>query len=232
MFNIAWEGFTDNSYMYEELSVAMEPLFHEAIKNINQLRSREVRQEMIVLYIVLMFNISDNPIKDYIPNIFSINVLEETIKMFYFELKRQVELLDIKGKKQIFDKWILQFLENRIKSYQTPITDYEKNLILNLLLIYPDDVEDLNLIFDELDKKFEIDNTIIEYIYIMEISSYNANIICKVLVTVTNHIKKNTKNLIPEYLKNELLEIYRKLVEINVKIKELEKNLKSINVFD
>lgn len=232
IFNIAWDGFSYQSYLYLDFALEMEPIFHNSINNLNLIRKAELRKKLTSLYTILMLNISDNPIKDYIPNIFLINNSIEIIKTFYIELNKYVESLDKIGKEEIFDKWILEFLSNRVNNYPIPLTDDEKNLILKFLLNFSIDLEKINLIFEELDKKFSINTALITHIYCEEITIDNSDIICRVLTTITNQIKKNTQNAIPDYIENELFEIYKKLNKNKCEIKELEKNLKSINVLN
>lgn len=232
IFNIAWEGFSYQSYLYRDFALEMEPIFHESIKSLNLIREIELRKRLISLYATLMLNISDNPIKDYIPNIFSTNASIEIIQRFYFELEKHVKAVDKNRKKEIFDKWIIEFLLNRVNNYPTLITDEEKNLILDFILNFSGNLEKISLIFEELDKKFNISTRLIDCIYYEEINSDNSSIICRVLITVTNQIKRNTQQAIPTYIENELFEIYQKLSKNKCEIEKLEKNLKLINVLN
>jgi hypothetical protein len=233
IFNIAWEGFVYQSYLYLEFALIMEQKFHNAIKNINLLEKDDLKSRMIGFYVAMMFNIGENPIDDYVPNIFTNKTTDYVIQRFYIELTKQIENLDSVGRIELLDKWILKFLERRTENLPSPINSKEKNLMLKFILNFPDSLKELDPVFKVLDEEFDVELNIIDYInYRIDINFNNSNIICKVLIIITSQIKNNTQSIIPPYLESEIKEIYQKLYSDTLEIKKLEDNLKSINILD
>lgn len=131
----------------------------------------------------------------------------------------------------MFDKWILQFLDNRTRNYPILVTDHEKNLILEFLLKFPDKVDSLDNIFIRLDDYFTVEQeTINSLLYMIDITKENSEIVNKVLITITNQMKKNTQEIIPVYLQIGIKDIYEKLSKNGVDIEQLERNLKFLNI--
>lgn len=231
LFNIVWNGFIYQSYLYPELALIMEPKFHEAIKRINDFKEKELAQNILKSYLSLMINISNDPIKDYIFNIFTKETSNSIIESFYFEISRYIESTDKIGINEMFDKWVLQFLDNRTKNYPILMTDHEKNLILKFLLNFPDRVGSLDKIFIRLDDYFTVEQETINYLlYRIDITKENSEIVKKVLITITNQMKKNTQEIIPVYLQIVIKDIYEKLSKNGVDIEQLERNLKFLNI--
>ncbi|MDU4715868.1 MAG: DUF4020 domain-containing protein, partial [Anaerococcus sp.] len=228
---IVWNGFIYQSYLYPELALIMEPKFHEAIKRINDFKEKELAKNIIKSYLSLMINISNDPIKDYISNIFTKETSNAIIESFYFEISRYIESTDKIGINEMFDKWVLQFLDNRTRNYPILITDHEKNLILKFLLKFPDKVGSLDKIFIRLDDYFTVEQETINFLlYMIDITKENSEIFNKVLITITNQMKKNTQEIIPVYLQIGIKDIYEKLSKNGVDIEQLEKNLKFLNI--
>ncbi|MFL8906464.1 SIR2 family protein [Helcococcus kunzii] len=231
LLNIAWNGFIYQSYLYPEFALIMEPKFHEAIKKINIFEDKGLRKGILKRYISLMVNISTNPINDYVSNIFTKETLDEVIKIFYFELSRYIESLDKTVRNEIFDKWILQFISNRTRSLPVLLTDPEKNLILKLLLEFPDRIDSLNEIFIRLDDSFRVDQDTLNYLfYIIEITKDNSDMINRILLIITNQMKRNTKEMITGYIQTGIRDLYEKIKNNGTDTENLERNMKFLNI--
>ncbi|EHR31845.1 hypothetical protein HMPREF9709_01801 [Helcococcus kunzii ATCC 51366] len=231
LLNIAWNGFIYQSYLYPEFAIIMEPKFHNAIKNITTFCDKDLRKEILKRYISLMVNISTDPINDYVSNIFTKETLDEVIKIFYFELSRYIESLDKTVRNEIFDKWILQFISNRTRSLPVLLTDPEKNLILKLLLEFPDRIDSLNEIFIRLDDSFRVDQDTLNYLfYIIEITKDNSDMINRILLIITNQMKRNTKEMISGYIQTGIRDLYEKIKNNGTDTENLERNMKFLNI--
>lgn len=230
LLNIIWYGFLYQSYLYPELAEAMENKFHKAIRDI-EIFNNDLRKNMIESYVSLIINYSDNPIKDYIPNIFHDDVPKENIGIFYSRLSYYVKLLDKEGKRRLFNNWILDFLINRTKNYPIKTTDYEKNLILKFLINFPEEINSIDDIINNLDKDFIIDNNILSsLLFKVEVTRSNSEVINIVFTKITDQMKNNTENNIPFFIADELKNIFEKILEFNLNTRKLEENIRFIGI--
>lgn len=122
ILKMAWSGFVYQSFLYTEFALVFEPIYHEAIKNIN-IFDENIRKKIFKGYISLIFNFSENPMKDYIPNIFRESMTEEILYLFYSELSLYIDNLDKFGKEEIFCKWIKDFLDRRSQGYPISVSN-------------------------------------------------------------------------------------------------------------
>lgn len=231
LLNVIWNGFIYQSYLYPEFALTMEEKFHEAVRKINIFEDENLQKGILKRYVSLMVNIADDPINDYVPNVFKRETSNKIIDIFYFELSRYLKSLDKKGRNEILDKWILTFLSNRTRNLPTQLTSYEKNLILKLLLEFPDKVEQLNDIFISIDEHFNVEQGTLNYLfYSIEVTNKNSEMINKILISITNQMRRNTKEIIPLYIQSEIKNIFEKILGMGVDTGKLERNMKFLNI--
>ncbi|OFJ66926.1 hypothetical protein HMPREF2852_03100 [Anaerococcus sp. HMSC065G05] len=230
ILKMAWSGFVHQSYLYTEFALVFEPIYHEAIKNID-IFDKNLRKIILKGYISLIFKFSENPLRDYIPNIFSSDMAEETLELYYFELSKGIDQLDKAGRKEIFDKWIKEFLDRRAENYPIKTSNHEKNLIIKFLVKFPYFTSNLEEILKKFDKEFTIEqSTLYFFTQAIEITKDNAELINKLMVFVTNQMINNTQELITYNIKEDLKSVYYKILKYEVDVCNLEENLRFMNI--
>lgn len=226
----AWSGFVYQSYLYTEFALVFEPIYHEAIKNIN-IFDENIRKKIFKGYISLIFNFSENPMKDYIPNIFRESMTEEILYLFYSELSLYIDNLDKFGKEEIFCKWIKDFLDRRSQGYPISVSNQEKNLIIRFLVKFTDTTIDFDNILSKFDKEFFVEqSTLWFFTYYIEITKDNADIINKIMIFVTDQMINNTQELITFDIKGNLKSVYYKILNYGVNSDCFEENLRFMNI--
>ncbi|MCW6679258.1 SIR2 family protein [Anaerococcus sp. NML200574] len=230
LLNIAWTGFVNLSYLHTEFALVFEPIYHEAIKNIN-IFDENIRKKIFKGYISLIFNFSENPMKDYIPNIFRESMTEEILYLFYSELSLYIDNLDKFGKEEIFCKWIKDFLDRRSEGYPILASNQEKNLIIRFLVKFTDITINFDNILSRFDKEFFVEqSTLWFFTYYIEITKENADIINKIMIFVTDQMINNTQDLITNTAKVYLKDIFNKVSKVGVNTDKFKKNLEFMNV--
>lgn len=230
LLNIAWTGFVNLSYLYTEFALVFEPIYHEAIKNIN-IFDENIRKKIFKGYISLIFNFSENPMKDYIPNIFRESMTEEILYLFYSELSLYIDNLDKFGKEEMFCKWIKDFLDRRSEGYPISASNQEKNLIIRFLVKFTDITINFDNILSKFDKEFFVEQSTLWFFnYYIEITKDNAEIINKIMIFVTDQMINNTQDLITNTTKVYLKDIFNKVSKIGVNTDKFKKNLEFMNV--
>lgn len=230
ILKIAWSGFVHQSYLYTEFALVFEPIYHEAIKNID-IFDKNLRKIILKGYISLIFKFSENPLRDYIPNIFSSDMAEETLELYYFELSKGIDQLDKAGRKEIFDKWIKEFLDRRAGNYPIKTSNHEKNLIIKFLVKFPYFTSDLEEILKKFDKEFTIEqSTLYFFTQAIEISKDNAELVNKLMIFITDQMINNTQELITYDIKEDLKSVYYKILKYEVDVCNLEENLRFMNI--
>lgn len=226
----AWSGFVYQSYLYTEFVLVFESIYHEAIRNID-IFDENIRKSIFKGYISLIFNFSEDPIRDYIPNIFSCDMAEETLELFYFELSNGIDQLDKTGRKEIFDKWIKDFLDRRSRDYPIKTSNHEKNLIIKFLAKFPYFTSNLDEILIKFDKGFTIEQSTLYFFTIdIEISKDNVDLINKLIIFITDQMINSTKELINYNIKEDLKSVYYKILNYGVNSESLEGNLRFMNI--
>lgn len=230
ILKMAWSGFVYQSFLYTEFALVFEPIYHEAIKNIN-IFDENIRKKIFKGYMSLIFNFSENPLRDYIPNIFSGDMSDATLELFYFELSKGIDQLDKAGRKEIFDKWIKEFLDRRAGNYPIKTSSHEKNLIIKFLVKFPYFTNNLEEILKKFDKEFTIEqSTLYFFTQAIEISKDNAELVNKLMIFITDQMINNTQELITYDIKEELKSVYYKILKYEVDVYNLEDNLKFMNI--
>lgn len=226
----AWSGFVYQSYLYTEFALVFESIYHEAIRNID-IFDKNIRKSIFKGYMSLIFNFSDDPMGDYIPNIFTDSMTEEILYLFYSELSLYIDNLDKFGKEEIFYKWIKDFLDRRLEGYPISASNQEKNLIIRFLVKFTDITIDFNNILSKFDKEFFVEqSTLLFFTYYIEITKDNGDIINKIMIFVTDQMINNTQDLITNTTKVYLKDIFNKVSKIGVNTDKFEKNLEFMNV--
>lgn len=230
ILKMAWSGFVHQSYLYTEFALVFEPIYHEAIKNID-IFEKDIRKLIFKGYMSLIFNFSEDPMGDYIPNIFSGDMAEETLELFYFELSNGIDQLDKTGRKEIFDKWIKDFLDRRSRDYPIKTSNHEKNLIIKFLAKFPYFTSNLDEILKKFDKGFTIEQFTLYFFTIdIEISKDNVDLINKLMIFITNQMINNTQELITYDLKEDLKSVYYEILKYESNADNLEANLRFMNI--
>lgn len=228
--NIAWNGFVHQSYLYTEFTLIFEPIYHEAIKNLD-IFGKNLRKIILKGYVSLIFKFSENPLRDYIPNIFSGDMADATLELFYFELSKGIDQLDKAGRKEIFDKWIKEFLDRRAQDYPIKTSNHEKNLIIKFLVKFPYFTCNLEEILKKFNKEFTIEqSTLYFFTQAIEISKDNAELVNKLMIFITDQMINNTQELITYDIKEDLKSVYYKIFKYEVDVCNLEENLRFINI--
>lgn len=228
IFNIAWTGFLFQSYLTQEVAMKMEKSFEKAIKNINLFESDDIKRSILDRYITIMISITGDSVINYTNNIFK-NVSEDLFRRFYIQLGKYIKGLNSAGKKEIFDRWILDFLKRRTKNLPTQLQDLEKNYILEFILEFPDQVVDLQSIFKELKNPFVLDYRSISSLLYRNRDNSNYEIVREILIIITTQLKLNTEESASRYYSG-IEELYDKLIKNNLHSEELEQNLKILNI--
>lgn len=230
ILKMAWSGFVYISYLYTEFALVFETIYHEAIKNID-IFNKNIRKSIFKGYMSLIFNFSENPMKDYIPNIFTESMDEEILDLFYSELSIYIENLDNAGRKEIFDKWIKEFLDRRAENYPIKTSNHEKNLIIKFLVKFPYFTSNLEEILKKFDKEFTIEqSTLYFFTQAIEISKDNAELVNKLMIFITDQMINNTQELITYNIKEDLKSVYYKILKYEVDVCNLEENLRFMNI--
>lgn len=230
ILKMAWSGFVYQSFLYTEFALIFEPIYHEAIKNIN-IFDENIRKKIFKGYMSLIFNFSENPMEDYIPNIFRDSMTEEILYLFYSELSLYIDNLDKFGKEEIFYKWIKDFLYRRSEGYPISVSNQEKNLIIRFLVKFTEITIDFDIILSKFDKEFFVEqSTLWFFTYYIEITKDNADIINKIMIFITDQMINNTQDLITNTTKVYLKDIFNKVSKIGVNTDKFKKNLEFMNV--
>lgn len=230
ILKIAWSGFVHQSFLYTEFALVFEPMYHKAIKNID-IFDENLRKIILKGYISLIFKFSENPLRDYIPNIFSGDMAEETLELFYFELSKGIDQLDKAGRKEIFDKWIKEFLDRRSQDYPIKTSNHEKNLIIKFLVKIPYFTSNLEEILKKFDKEFTIEQpTLYFFTQAIEISKDNVELVNKLMIFITDQMINNTQELITYDIKEDLKSVHYEILKYEVNVDDLEANLKFMNI--
>ena len=230
ILKMAWSGFVYQSFLYTEFALIFEPIYHEAIKNIN-IFDENIRKKIFKGYMSLIFNFSENPMEDYIPNIFRDSMTEEILYLFYSELSLYIDNLDKFGKEEIFYKWIKDFLYRRSEGYPISVSNQEKNLIIRFLVKFTEITIDFDNILSKFDKEFFVEqSTLWFFTYYIEITKDNADIINKIMIFITDQMINNTQDLITNTTKVYLKDIFNKVSKIGVNTDKFKKNLEFMNV--
>lgn len=226
----AWSGFVYQSYLYTGFALVFESIYHEAIRNI-YIFDKNIRKSIFKGYMSLIFNFSDDPMGDYIPNIFTDSMDEEILDFFYSELSIYIEHLDNTGRKEIFDKWIKKFLYRRTRNFPVETSNHEKNLILEFVVKFPYFTSNLDEILIKFEKEFTIEqSTLYFFIQTIEISKDNVELINKLMIFITDQMIKNTQELITYNIKEDLESVYYKILKYEVNTDKLEVNLRFMNI--
>ncbi|EEI86704.1 hypothetical protein HMPREF0072_0801 [Anaerococcus lactolyticus ATCC 51172] len=230
ILKMAWSGFVYQSFLYTEFALVFESIYHEAIKNIN-IFDENIRKKIFKGYMSLIFNFSENPMEDYIPNIFRDSMTEEILYLFYSELSLYIDNLDKFGKEEIFYKWIKAFLDRRSEGYPISASNQEKNLIIRFLVKFTEITIDFDNILSKFYKEFFVEqSTLWFFTYYIEITKDNADIINKIMILVTDQMINNTQDLIINTTKVYLKDIFKKVTKFGVNTDKFEKNLEFMNV--
>lgn len=156
---------------------------------------------------------------------------EETLELYYFELSKGIDQLDKAGRKEIFDKWIKEFLDRRAQDYPIKTSNHEKNLIIKFLVKFPYFTSNLEEILKKFDKEFTIEqSTLYFFTQAIEITKDNAELINKLMVFVTNQMKNNKQELITYDIKENLKSVYYNISKYEVNVDNLEENLRFMNI--
>ena len=230
ILKMAWSGFVYISYLYTEFALVFETIYHEAIKNLD-IFGKNLGKIILKGYVSLIFKFSENPLRDYIPNIFSGDMADATLELFYFELSKGIDQLDKAGRKEIFDKWIKEFLDRRAGNYPIKTSNHEKNLIIKFLVKFPYFTSNLEEILKKFDKEFTIEqSTLYFFTQAIEISKDNAELVNKLMIFITDQMINNTQELITYNIKEDLKSVYYKILKYEVDVCNLEENLRFMNI--
>ena len=230
ILKMAWSGFVYQSFLYTEFALIFEPIYHEAIKNIN-IFDENIRKKIFKGYMSLIFNFSENPMEDYIPNIFRDSMTEEILYLFYSELSLYIDNLDKFGKEEIFYKWIKDFLYRRSEGYPISVSNQEKNLIIRFLVKFTEITIDFDNILSKFDKEFVVEQSTLEFFtYYIEITKDNADIMNKIMIFVTDQMINNTQELITYGIKEDLKNVYYEISKYESNADNLEENLRFMNI--
>lgn len=230
ILNIAWSGFVHQSYLYTEFALIFEPFYHEAIRNID-IFDKNIRKMILKGYMSLIFNFSEDPMGDYIPNIFIDSMDEEILNLFYSELSIYTDYLDNSGRKEIFDKWIKDFLDRRTRDLPVKTSDHEKNLILEFIVKFPGIISNLDNMLTNFDGSFNVEPYTLKFFtQSIKITKDNVELINKLIIFITNQMKNNTQDLITYDIKEDLKSVYYKILNNGVNAECLAKNLRFMNI--
>lgn len=230
ILKIAWSGFVNQSFLYTEFALVFEPMYHKAIKNID-IFDKNIRKSIFKGYMSLIFNFSEDPIGDYIPNIFTDSMDEEILDFFYSELSIYIEHLDNTGRKEILDKWIKEFLDRRAQDYPIKTSNHEKNLIIKFLEKFPYFNSNLEEILKKFDKEFTTEqSTLYFFTQDIKISKDNVELVNKLIIFITDQMINNTQELITYNIKEDLKSVYYKILKYEVNADNLESNLRFMNI--
>lgn len=226
----AWSGFVYQSYLYTEFVLVFESIYHEAIRNID-IFYKNIRKSIFKGYISLIFNFSEDPMRDYIPNIFTESMDEEILDLFYSELSIYIENLDNTGRKEIFDKWIKKFIDRRTRNFPIETSNHEKNQIIEFIVMFPDIIRYIDNILINFDRLFTVEHSTLEFFtQTIEIKKDNAELINKLMVFVTNQMINDTQELITYDINEDLKSVYYKILKYELNAENLEANLRFMNI--
>lgn len=226
----AWSGFVYQSYLYTEFALVFESIYHEAIRNID-IFDKNIRKSIFKGYISLIFNFSEDPMRDYIPNIFTESMDEEILDLFYSELSIYIENLDNTGRKEIFDKWIKKFIDRRTRNFPIETSNHEKNKIIEFIVMFPDIIRYIDNILINFDRLFTVEHSTLEFFtQTIEIKKDNAELINKLMVFVTNQMINDTQELITYDINEDLKSVYYKILKYELNAENLEANLRFMNI--
>lgn len=226
----AWSGFVYQSYLYTEFALVFESIYHEAIKNID-IFDKNIRKSIFKGYMSLIFNFSEDPIRDYIPNIFTESMDEEILDLFYSEISTYIENLDNTGRKEIFDKWIKKFIDRRTRNLPIETSNHEKNLIIEFIVMFPDIIRYIDNILINFDRLFTVEHSTLEFLtQTIEITKNNAELLNKLMVFVTNQMINDTQELITYDINEDLKSVYYKILKYELNANNLEVNLRFMNI--
>lgn len=148
-FEIAWKGFLTFSRIYPEISILMNSNFQSAIRRIGELRDLKYHQEFVKSYSKHILNITDNPLDNYIPNIFLLK--KEYVIVFYQVLVNYLSENGEENKLVMWENWIKEFIFNRLNNLPIKLKADELEYIIQILVNISDESDAFRL-FNKLPK--------------------------------------------------------------------------------
>ncbi|MFM1581110.1 SIR2 family protein [Helcococcus bovis] len=131
-FEIAWKGFLTFSRIYPEISILMDENFQSAIRRISELKDLKYYREFVKSYSKHMLNITDNPLDNYIPNIFLLK--KDDVTVFYNVLVNYLRENSEENKLIMWEVWIREFIFNRLNNLPTKLKSDELEFIIQILI--------------------------------------------------------------------------------------------------
>lgn len=155
-YKYAWDGVVHYSF-YIDLSISdiLSDLFLKAVDHIQWL-SETTRSRFIDLFLILLIKVIENPIILFIPK-FYLNSSEEDKIHFIEEIERKLSEMEKGEKLQWWNKWLKDFLENRMNNIPEKLSEKERTAIFNWLPNFDDEFDDAVNIFCNYDFPCEVD---------------------------------------------------------------------------
>ncbi|MCR5836032.1 MAG: DUF4020 domain-containing protein [Lachnospiraceae bacterium] len=143
-FNDAWSGLVYFSgTIYRDTADYMSNVYLQAIKKIKWL-TEDTKNRMIEQIVTLIIHIVENPICDFIPELYEAS--EETDIVYFIKaLNRRLHSMDAEEKVILWEKWLRIFLQNRKRNIPTILTEKENQelcmIIVNLKEVFSEAVD-------------------------------------------------------------------------------------------
>ena len=132
-FKAAWEGVAWYSrHLYKELADEMIPIYLCAVNRLTELEG-EAREGFVDLYTVLMIYAVENPLQEFIPDLFAV-AEEQDRRQFINSIDGSLRNMDGEQKKTLWDSWLKEYWKNRIKNIPASLQEYEKAEMLDWIL--------------------------------------------------------------------------------------------------
>ena len=159
-FQAAWDGFVTSNPLNPIVAEAMAVLFLKAVELINADLFNQ-RRKFIQCYIVMLIYFSEDPLREWIPQLFEHGDYgppsarseptlfprdNQTIaEIFASEMSRRLRNTPETEQRGLWESWLKDYWQNRLEGVPAPLTSSEAKLMLDwltdLTAVFPDAVD-------------------------------------------------------------------------------------------
>ena len=130
-FQAVWDGL-----MYGQLTVptidVLTESFRFAAANAQDFRAPHTREQFVAYLVGLLIDFVDDPIAEWIPR-FLLKAGEEDRQRFAWAIWRRLGEMSDATQKELWNRWLRRYWENRSKGVPTPLVDVEVEWMQNSL---------------------------------------------------------------------------------------------------
>ena len=228
-FNISWQGYLSNSSFNRETCKKFSDAFLFAIKNINRLSEEDFKRKFINVYALMCTDVIDDPLLEYIPYLYSYS--EELIEDFYNHLVYTLKSREGENKKSIWEKWLKNYIQNRINNIPTSYNTEETYWILLILLEYGFLFDNVKNIIDSMKKEIKSPIGLFYELEERNINEENNDTVQLILTFCLGSIYEDEEDMIDDFTRDIVEKILSNILNKNHELtEELVEICASLNI--